>query len=168
MKLSATEEYGLRCLIQVHRLENGAPVRIQDIAAAEGMSSDYAAKILRSLREAELLTSTRGTNGGYRLARPASSITVLQIISALDGPLVDDAWCVRHAGQHDTCVHSADCSVQALWTFIGGTLEDALGAVTLADLTGGRLHVLNLLRGLPSDRSRAVPSPAAHAEASEP
>ena len=87
MQLLATEEYGLRCLVQVAQHAGERPLTIPEIAGAEGLSSEYTAKIMRALREGGLVTSTRGAAGGYRLARPAREITPWDVIQALGGSL---------------------------------------------------------------------------------
>src|SRR2546426_8311496 len=69
MQLLASEEYGLRCLLQVSRSASGAPVSISQIADAEGLSPEYTAKLMRELRLGGLVESVRGAEGGYRLPR---------------------------------------------------------------------------------------------------
>ncbi len=144
MKLTSQEEYGLRCLLQVARRcpdSRGAPATIREIAEAEGLSSDYVAKLLRILRRGDLIASSRGACGGYRLARPASSIPVSEVLGVLDTPLFTHMFCEGHSGRLDACVHSTGCSVRALWRAMGTALEQVLVKVTLADLldTEGQL-----------------------------
>jgi Rrf2 family protein len=98
MKLSTQEEYGLRCLLQLARHGDSASLTISEMSQREGISAPNVAKILRLLRRASLLTSTRGKAGGYTLARSASEITVGEVLSALGGRLWDPAFCERHAG----------------------------------------------------------------------
>ena len=74
MKISAQEEYGLRCLLQLARAEEGQSVSITEIAAAEGLSAPYVAKLLAILRQQGLIESERGRTGGYRLTAPAGEI----------------------------------------------------------------------------------------------
>ena len=69
MRLSAQEEYGLRCLLQVAKSATAGPIAINEIATREGISPEYAAKLMRALRRAGLVISTRGAAGGYHLAR---------------------------------------------------------------------------------------------------
>ena len=134
MHLSAQEEYGLRCLVQVARLGHAGPVGIAEVADAEGLSPDYTAKLLRVLRQGELLTSTRGAAGGYMLARPAADISVWQALEILGGPLFSETLCDAHAGLKNDCVHTGDCSMRSMWTWLGGTVRDALSGISLADL----------------------------------
>ena len=138
MKLSAQEEYGLRCLLQVAQRSGPEPVQIPDIAAAEGLSPEYVAKLMRVLRQGGLVVSIRGATGGYRLARPASAITLQQAIEVLDGPLFNDSFCEAHTGQGPHCVHSPTaCSIRTLWRWVGGALDKVLRQITLADLISG-------------------------------
>lgn len=137
MHLLATEEYGLRCLLQVAQLgQNGVdrPLTIPEIAEAEGMTAVYAGKIMRSLREGGLVTSTRGAAGGYRLARSADSITPWDVILALGGSMFPESFCETHPGARPDCVHSPDCSIRALWRRAESAVEHVLSGVTLADL----------------------------------
>jgi len=140
MKLTAQEEYGLRCLIQVARRAGGpegTPVSIRAVSEAEGLSLDYTAKLLRVLRQAGLLVSTRGTAGGYTLAAEPSEITVWRAMKVLDSPFYSEAFCEGHSGKRSSCVHSSACSIRVLWKWVGTALETALDRVTLDDLVRG-------------------------------
>ena len=87
MKLSAQEEYGLRCLLQVARRFPGGSATIPEIAEAEGLSPHNAARYLATLRRSGLVDSERGQRGGYSLARPPSLITVAEAVASLGRPL---------------------------------------------------------------------------------
>ena len=137
MRLYSQEEYGLRCLLRLARREAGEPVSIQEIAEAEGMTSEYVAKLMRVLREGNLVRSTRGAGGGYRLVRPAGDITVYEALAVLGGEFFPDSFCESHPGQLRDCIHTTDCSIRALWRGIDAMLEKALSGVTLADLMRG-------------------------------
>jgi len=138
MKLSTTEEYGLRCLIQVARRSphDGAGLAcIKDVAEAEGLSPDYVAKLLGLLRRAELIDSERGAAGGYRLSKPASSIAVAEVLLALDSPFFGEAFCDGHRGKADACVHKGrGCTLTPLWEAVDRALDAALRGVSVADL----------------------------------
>ena len=137
MKLTAQEEYGLRCLLQVARrapADGECVSSIRDVADAEGLSADYAAKLLRVLRQAGFVTSARGATGGYRLARDARSIPLGEILRALDAPLYDASFCEGYAGLQPKCVHKTSCAVRVLWRTLEQALTQALAGLTLADL----------------------------------
>jgi Rrf2 family iron-sulfur cluster assembly transcriptional regulator len=145
MRLSAPEEYGIRCLIRVARHRGDDPLPLATIAESEGLSPENAAKILGLLRKGGLVESVRGAHGGYRLARPASEIPVWEVLTQLDGPLYSSEWCRTHAGQLPDCVHSTDCSVRALLMWMDGALRSVLTEVTLAQLTGGETRARETL-----------------------
>ena len=92
MKITAQEEYGLRCLLRLARAEDGQSLTIPEIAAAEGLSVPYVAKLLSVLRQAGLIESVRGRAGGYRLARPPAEIGLGSVL------LVAGRAAVRRAG----------------------------------------------------------------------
>jgi len=137
MQLSAQEEYGLRCLLQVARERGPDPATIPEIAAREGLSPEYAAKLLRLLRQADLVVSTRGAGGGYRLARPASQITVWEVVRALGGSIFPEEFCEDHPGQRHDCVHTTACSLRGVWSAVEHAIRRVLENVTLADLARG-------------------------------
>ena len=133
MQLLAQEEYGLRCLLELAR--HGSKARtIHQIAEAEGLSPDYAAKLLRELRRGGLVASTRGAAGGYRLARGAGAITAWDAIAALGGSLFPSDFCECHPGRAPRCVRSSDCALRAIWRAADGAVRGVLSGVTLADL----------------------------------
>ena len=134
MQLLASEEYGLRCLLQVSRRAGGAPVSISQIADAEGLSPEYTAKLMRELRLGGLVESVRGADGGYRLARPAEEISVWSALQVLGGAFFSEAFCECHGGQQRECVRSSDCALRALWRAVQGALCETLERIHLADL----------------------------------
>ena len=87
MKITAQEEYGLRCLLHLARTRDPLGQNIREIAEAENLSIPYVAKLLAVLRRAGLITSVRGRKGGYLLARPAGDIRLGEVMQALGGPL---------------------------------------------------------------------------------
>jgi Rrf2 family protein len=134
MQLLASEEYGLRCLLVVARGDDGSPVPIPAVARAEGLSPDYVAKLLRRLRLAGLVRSTRGVGGGYRLARPAEEISVWSALEALGGEFFGEAFCACHAGEKRRCARSRDCSLRPLWRELQAAVRQRLERVALSDL----------------------------------
>jgi Rrf2 family protein len=134
VQLLASEEYGLRCLLQVARGHGGAPVAVPEVAAAEGLSLEYAAKLLRQLRLAGLVRSRRGASGGYELARAPDAISVWSALEALGGEFFAGDFCACHPGARRRCVRASDCSLRALWRRVQAALREALAGVTLADL----------------------------------
>jgi Rrf2 family protein len=149
MKVTAQEEYSLRCLLRLARVGQDDALSISDIARAEGLSTPYIAKLLAVLRQAGLVKSVRGRTGGYRLARPAAEIRLGQLLLALDEPLFDEpGYCNRHAGTETDgcCVHLDTCSLRALWQTLELWMRGALDQLTLADLLRGEGEITELLR----------------------
>jgi Rrf2 family protein len=140
MHLLAREEAGLRCLLQVAL--GGAtdnPVPIAQIAAAEGLSEVYAAKLMRQLRLAQLVESTRGAAGGYRLSRAADRISVWDAIRALDESFLPESPCECEPEDRMDCRRTTACAVASLWRRLGDEIRRSLEAVTLSDLCRGAL-----------------------------
>jgi Rrf2 family protein len=134
VQLLASEEYGLRCLMQVARAEDDSPVSISWIAEAEGLSPDYTAKLMRELRLGKLVCSVRGAVGGYRLARPAREISIWSVLQVLGGEFFSQSFCECHPGQRRCCVRAGDCSIRALWRTLQASLRETLERINLEDL----------------------------------
>ncbi len=134
MKVTAQEEYGLRCMLQAASSTPGNPVTLSSIAASEGISVPYASKILNHLREAGLVESVRGRSGGYYITRPAAEINLSEILAALGGHIFESDYCDRFPGEEESCVHMGDCSIRSLWGTLEGIVDQVLRRTTLADL----------------------------------
>jgi len=135
MKLSAQEEYGLRCLLQLARHDPGTSLTIPEISQAEGISTHNVAKLLRILRQEGFVESARGQHGGYALARPADQIQVREVLNVLGGRLYEPDFCENYAGREENCAYSfAACSVRSLWDKIQQAVDQVLSQLTLQDL----------------------------------
>lgn len=134
MKLSAQEEYGLRCLLHLAKRGNGSSLTIPEISVAEGLSVPNVAKLMRIMRMGKLVQSVRGQAGGYTLARPADEIKVTEVMEVLGGRFFGPQFCGRHSGHQEVCCHHTDCSLRALWNSVQFMLQSVLGQTSLADL----------------------------------
>ena len=101
-----------------------------ELAERAGLEMPTVAKLLKPLAQAGLVEGFRGTNGGYRLARAASQISLVEIVEAMEGPL-GMTECSVHAG---TCGIEQSCGVRANWRRINDVVADALRSVTLAQM----------------------------------
>jgi Rrf2 family protein len=146
MKLSSQEEYGLRCLLQLARVGEGASLTIAEMSEREGISAPNVAKIMRILRRAGLVRSTRGKSGGYTLARPAAQVPTLDALSALGGRLFDTGFCDRHAGVESHCLNTRDCSIRPVLRGLQQAVDHVLGELTLASLLPSESEVTVTLR----------------------
>jgi Rrf2 family protein len=133
VRLTAQEEYGLRCLLQVARGQEGALTTPQ-LAEREGLTPAYVHKLMRLLRRGGLVTSVRGRKGGYQLARPAQQITLDTALIALGGSFYSKDFCAQHTGLARACVRHRDCSIRAVWMAIDQAVQRALGKTRLSDL----------------------------------
>jgi len=134
MRLSSTEEYGLRCLLQLGRKGPGASVTIPELSRTEGISQAHVAKMMRLLRRGGFVASTRGQSGGYALARPAEQIAIGDVLAVLGGRLFDSDFCGSHPGVSGLCAHMGDCSIRTVWRTLQRAVDAVLGALTLKDL----------------------------------
>jgi len=142
MKISAQEEYGLRCLLQLARQQgDGGWVTVSQIAECEGLSVPYVEKLLRILSRSGLVESARGAKGGYRLGFAPERITVgsaLRLLGEFPDPIT---VCDQYVGNLPSCIHSSGCSVRPVWAQITAYLGSMLDALRLSDLLEGEVAV---------------------------
>jgi Rrf2 family protein len=157
MKISAHEEYGLRCLVQLARAQlSGAFMTLSQIGELEGLSVANAGKLMSILVKAGLVQSHRGANGGYTLARPASEIRLNEVIRVLDEDTVD-SFCQQHTGVLDTCIHTSDCGIRPVIVGLHEIVQSALSEITLAQLIGTEATVDATLHQIQSLQTRLGP-----------
>jgi Rrf2 family iron-sulfur cluster assembly transcriptional regulator len=145
MKITALEEYGLRCMLLLARCGPDETMTLPEFQASEGLSIPYAAKLLMILKKAGLVRAARGRNGGYALARQPEKIMLKEILDALGEPAFSSSHCGKHAGQLDICIHKADCQVRIIWQSFDEMIGRILGNITLADLVTGKLEILDTI-----------------------
>ena len=134
MKLSAQEEYGLRCLLYMARNGETKSHSIPEISRAEGLSVPNVAKLMRILRLGGLVASVRGQAGGYTLSRPSDVVTVSEVLGLLGGSFFNPHFCDRHSGLERVCAHSGECALRLLWGSVQKSLDSLLTKTTLRDL----------------------------------
>src|SRR5690348_1656250 len=149
MKLSANEEYGLRCLVRIGHAGESASLTIPEMSQAEGVSPAYAAKILRMLRKGGFVKAARGKEGGYTLARPAENIVIADVMDCLGGRLFESDFCESHSGQAKICTRSVDCSVRSLWRAVQVAVDGVLSKATLRDLLQNEEDMNSWVRAIP-------------------
>ncbi len=149
MKISAQEEYGLRCLLRLAKAENGTAT-LTEVSAAEGLSIPYVAKLMAVLRNAGILDSARGRSGGYKLAKPADDIGLGSLLLILGEPLFDEVdYCQKHAGTeapNGVCLNHSTCTLKSLWQTLEHWMRSSLDQITLADLIHDEGRITELLR----------------------
>lgn len=145
MRISATEEYGLRCILQLARLGAGDHLSASQIAEREGISVEYASKMMHLFRKAGLVVAERGLHGGFRLARAPGAANLLDVFEALGKEKRPAAICEKFVGDRDECVHMHDCSVRPVWQLLLIVFDKVLGELTLADLVKDEAETLALV-----------------------
>ena len=148
MKITALEEYGLRCMVQLARGATEAPMTGAQVAEREGLTPDYSGKLLNLLTQANLVRSVRGRNGGFVLARPAGEITVADIVRALSNDIFDSEYCDRHGGAESVCVHESSCALRPVWTTVSEMITITLQSITLLDLLRSEVQLSQELQPL--------------------
>jgi Rrf2 family protein len=135
---STSVEYGLHCLLPLCAAD--AHASSQDLADFQGVSAAYVAKLFGALKRAGLVVAFEGAGGGYRLARPAAEITVLEVVQALEGdkPLFQcneiRGQCAMFNGQPPAWAHRGLCSIHAVMVEAERQMKQVLAGHTLADL----------------------------------
>ena len=112
-----------------------APERVlsaSDLAERARLELPTVSKVLKPLAHAGLVASFRGSNGGYRLARAAADISLIQIVEAMEGRL----GVTECSGEHSQCELEAHCGVRGQWRDINSVVADALRGVSLAQMLG--------------------------------
>jgi Rrf2 family cysteine metabolism transcriptional repressor len=140
MIFTTKAEYGVRLLVELGRHGNEVPVSLKAIAEAEGLPLAYLERIVALLKKADLVASQRGAHGGYRLARPASEITMDEAVLALEGVVAPMSCFVEDDVDRKgvSCSHHEDaghgCATKLLWTRVQGGMVEAMRRTTLAEL----------------------------------
>ena len=129
MKLSTRGKYGLYAMDYLARHEGEGPQSLQSVAST-GVPKQYLEQLLGNLRRAGLVSSVRGAQGGYQLARPPSQITLLDIIDAMEGP-IELSECMTDEGH---CDRACACPVRRVWQRLTDSINRELAAVTLGDM----------------------------------
>jgi len=138
MLFSTKAEYGIRLIVELGRQPGDEPVALSTIADAELLPLSYLEHLVAKLRDAGLVSSTRGAHGGYRLARPAEEIQMLEVVEALEGPIAPMECFEAGREGRVLCSHESDgdrnCATKLLWTRVQGGINKALVGTTVAEL----------------------------------
>ena len=133
MKVSTRGDYASRALLSLSlHADEAGPTSVRDIAERTGLPQPYLEQILLALKGAGLVRSKRGVGGGYVLARPPAEITLGDIVSAVDGPIVVGDFGEPH--MDGACDHEGKCVLLAIWATVSEHMRRHLDALTLADI----------------------------------
>lgn len=134
MKLSTRVRYGVRAMIELAHNFEGKPVPLRKLAENQAISAKYLEQMATALKIAGLITSVRGAEGGYRLARPAEEITVWDIYAVLD-VAVDVINCKKNpCADVEVCDRDGFCATQSMWMEVNTMMVNYLKSKTLKQL----------------------------------
>src|SRR5581483_1170048 len=144
MRVSAKADYAIRAMVELAAAETG-PSKAERLAQAQEIPLKFLENIMTELRQAGLVRSQRGAEGGYWLARPAEEITLAQVIRAVDGPLAN----VRGRRPEEVEYGGAAAPLRDVWVAVRASLRAVLESVTLADVA--RRELPEAVAGLTAD-----------------
>ncbi|MFE9934075.1 RrF2 family transcriptional regulator [Streptomyces sp. NPDC005533] len=148
MRISARADYAVRAALQLAASQDDGPVKAEAIAEAQDIPHKFLEGILNDMRRGGLVLSQRGGNGGYRLAKPARSISIADVIRVVDGPLVS----VRGVRPPDLSYTGPAQTLLPLWIALRANVREILDGVSLADVASS---------DLPADVSALADTPGA-------
>jgi Rrf2 family protein len=143
VRVSAKTDYAIRAALELAAAPDSKPVKGERIATAQAIPLRFLENILMQLRHAGLVDSRRGADGGYKLARPASEVTLADVIRAIDGPLAG----VSGARPETLDFAGVAEPMRDVWIAVRASLRGVLERVSLADVVAGGLppHVRELV-----------------------
>ena len=146
MRVSSKVDYAVRAAVELATAEPGVNVKAEVIAEAQRIPRKFLDNILQGLRQAGVIVSRRGPDGGHQLARAPAEITVADVIRAIDGPLAN----VGGRSPDELELAGSAAPMRDVWVAVRASLREVLETVTLADIASGELppHVRELT-GLP-------------------
>jgi Rrf2 family transcriptional regulator, iron-sulfur cluster assembly transcription factor len=145
MRLTTKGRFAVTAMIDLGLREHGGPVTLAGISQRQKISLSYLEQLFGKLRRHELVESTRGPGGGYRLGRPPHEITVADIIFAVDEPL-DATQC----GGKENCHDDQRCMTHDLWANLNARMVEYLDSVTLANLVEQQKQKAGAQAGTPA------------------
>jgi Rrf2 family protein len=130
MKLSTRSRYGTRILLELARSGGKGPVQVSEISSRQDIPAKYLEQLIRTLKQADLITSVRGPKGGHMLSKPPEEISLGFIVRLFEGQS-DLVACVSSP---EKCNISNDCKVRKAWEKATAVLYENLDGITISDL----------------------------------
>ncbi len=131
MMISTRGRYALRILVDLAENRNNGYITLKEAAERQEISEKYLESIVKDLVREGIVECLRGKGGGYRLARPADAINVLDVLQSADGTLVPVA-CLEEGSK--PCSRAAECRTRPLWEGLNKVVSAYLSGFTLQDL----------------------------------
>jgi Rrf2 family protein len=135
VRVSAKVDYAVRAAVELAAAEPGQAVKAEAIAEAQGIPRKFLDNILQGLRQAGLVESRRGPDGGHRLSRDPSAVTIADVIRAIDGPMANIGGLPPESFEPP----GAAAPLREVWVAVRSSLRAVLEATTLADVVAGEL-----------------------------
>ena len=135
MRISAKADYAVRAAVELAAASGEKPVKAERIATAQGIPLNFLENILSELRHAGIVRSHRGAEGGFRLARAATEVTIADVIRAVEGPLAS----IRGGPPEQAAYAGAAAALPRVWIAVRANLRSVVERVTVADVAEGRL-----------------------------
>ena len=133
MKITSSTEYATRLMVALARVHGQASLSTEKLSDSENVPADYVNQLLLRLKRAGLVTSRRGTGGGYELARGPEETTLGQVLRAVEGTIFEDV-CGKYSDGRKDCRHQGGCSISPVWEKLGTLIEQYFDNITLAQL----------------------------------
>jgi Rrf2 family protein len=135
LRISAKADYAVRAAVELAAASGEKPVKAERIATAQGIPLNFLENILSELRHAGIVRSHRGAEGGFRLARAATEVTIADVIRAVEGPLAS----IRGGPPEQAAYAGAAAALPRVWIAVRANLRSVVERVTVADVAEGRL-----------------------------
>lgn len=155
MKLSTKGRYGLRAVIDLALYSETEPVSLAAVAERQGVSISYLEQLIAKLKKAGIVKSTRGAQGGYRLAEDAAKISVGDVLRALEGDL-NPVDCVESGGESE-CASYDFCVTKYVWKRISDSINQVVDTMFLSELVEESRQLHNEKRGEQNGKENHLP-----------
>lgn len=133
MRVSSKAHYGLRMMTELAKAYGSGPMSLTEVARVEHLPLAYLEQLAGALRRGGLVESTRGVHGGYALSKPPAEISVLDVVTLVDGE-VAPVECVAHDYTPGCCTREGECASRPLWLRLKRSIDAVLSTTTLQEL----------------------------------
>lgn len=130
MRLSTKTRYAVRALIELVMKDSEGPVKLKDIAQSQEISLKYLEQVMFPLRVSGFVHTMKGSQGGYRLAKPPGEMTLLAIVECIEGP-ISPVDCINNS---ELCERADHCVTRGAWIKLKNAIRETLGQINLAEL----------------------------------
>jgi Rrf2 family protein len=130
MKITRASDYAIRALVELAEEKEGTAALRSELAKITNVPNSFLGKILQCLARSDILVSGRGKNGGFKLGRPASEITIYDVVIAVEGKIAVSECLI----DLDACPDVDTCKIRSVWNELQATMTEKLKEITIEDL----------------------------------